>query len=338
MKKFLSIITAAVIATSLAVSVSAKADISVSVNGRAVLFREEPKPVILNDRTYVPLRRVLEEMGATVTWNGEERTVTVDSYDNITKIIMAIDDPKIKVYTFTSVFHADEEIVTSDVAPIILNDRTMLPIRVIAEALGAKVTYDDEINRAEIVTKQAKRVAERQYGADIADENFSIIDTVSRNLPKFSLYSDAENIKEGDEVFVYLKINDLDKYDPEAGIGGVATTVFYDGESFEYGGFDCLSGDEMVKPSLSVDNATFYDTAVKIVYLFAPDVQEIAEDGTAVRFKFTALKDGGGTFSISAGVSEVGYDNELIIVKEKEAFDLSKYDELYIDTAEITVK
>ena len=56
------------------------------------------------------------------------------------------------VFSFTSVFAAEdaikvvlngEEIDFADVAPQIINDRTMVPLRAIFEALGAEVTWDD---------------------------------------------------------------------------------------------------------------------------------------------------------------------------------------------------
>ncbi len=47
----------------------------------------------------------------------------------------------------------DGETVANDVAPIIRNDRAMLPIRLIAEALGAKVDWDDAETRMVTITK-----------------------------------------------------------------------------------------------------------------------------------------------------------------------------------------
>ena len=131
MKKFVSFLIALSVAAMLSIPAFAS-DIAVKVDGRTVAFREEPKPTIINDRTYVPIRRVLEYMGAKVDWNGENRTVRVTSYNNVIIVDLTIDSTDIDVYTFTSVLHADKKTIQSDVAPIILNDRTMLPIRVIA--------------------------------------------------------------------------------------------------------------------------------------------------------------------------------------------------------------
>ncbi|MCR4718187.1 MAG: hypothetical protein K5768_00980 [Firmicutes bacterium] len=335
MKKFVSFLFAMSVVI-LATFTASAADISVKVDGRTVAFREEPKPIVLNDRTYVPVRRVLEQMGAKVSWDGEKRTVTVTSPDNIKVVVLTIDSPEISVYTFTSVLHADLETVLSDVSPIILNDRTMLPIRVIAESLGAKVSWDEN-GVADITTLQAQRVMKKAIGEN--NENPDITQALSENLPKISLFCDAKDIKEGDEVDVYVRISDLDKADEDAAFSGFVTTVLYDTENFEYEGFACISKNGEVPPALSADNGTFYENGAKIVYIFTPNsLPEAAEDGTVLKLKFTALSNNGGTFSLSDGISEVGYDNEVVLVSGNNSYSISKYDELFIDTSAITVK
>ena len=335
MKKILSLLLAVSAVILTAISVSA-ADIVVKVDGRTVAFREDPKPIILNDRTYVPVRRVLERMGATVTWDGEKRTVSVTSSDNIKKVILTIDSPEISVYTFTSVFHADLETVHSDVSPIILNDRTMLPIRVIAESLGAKVVYDEQ-GIADITTVQAQEAVKNAVSEN--DENVSVAQALSENLPKISLLCDAKDIKEGDEIDVFVRVSDLDKASEDADFTGFVTTVLYDTQNFTYDGFACLSEEGEVSPALSADNGTFYENGVKVVYIFTPDsLPAIKEDGTVLKLKFTALSDNGGNFSLSDGISEIGYDNEIILMSGDTSYSISKYDELFIDTSEITVK
>lgn len=335
MKKFVSFLIAVSAVISAAVTASAS-DIAVKVDGRTVTFREDPKPIILNDRTYVPVRRVLEQMGAKVSWDGEKRTVTVTSPDNIKKVVLTIDSPEISVYTFTSVLHADLETVVSDVSPIILNDRTMLPIRVIATALGADVSWD-ESGVADIITVQAKRTV-KAVAAE-KDEDVTLTQALSETLPKISLFCDAKDIKEGDEVDVFVRITDLDKEGADAVFSGFVTTVLYDTENFSYAGFSCISEEGEVSPALSADNGTFYENGAKVVYLFTPNsLPSFSSDGTVLKLKFTALSNNGGKFSLSDGISEVGYDNEVILLLDNSSYSLSKYDEVFIDTSEITVK
>ena len=160
MKKFLSLIMALAISATATMLAEAAVQPEIKVDGRGITFREEQPPVIQNDRLYVPVRRVLETMGAEVKWDGEKKQVTVESADNVTVLILTIDSTEITKYQYTSVLHADKSTISSDVAPVIINDRTMLPIRVIAEELGATVLWNEETKLTQITTKQAKKCEE----------------------------------------------------------------------------------------------------------------------------------------------------------------------------------
>ena len=96
-------------------------------------------PVIMNDRTYLPIRVVTEALGSSVSWNQEKQEVTIRSEE--AKIVLHIND---KNYT------VDNKPMTMDVVPIILNDRTMLPIRFIAEALNCDVEWVPEYHKVVI--------------------------------------------------------------------------------------------------------------------------------------------------------------------------------------------
>lgn len=90
-----------------------------------------------NDRTLVPIRFIAEAFGCEVDWNGDTQEVKING-DFIT---MKIGSPD---YTVAAggVSSAVEE-KTMDTAPVLMNDNTMVPLRVIAEALGKQVYYHD---------------------------------------------------------------------------------------------------------------------------------------------------------------------------------------------------
>jgi fibronectin type 3 domain-containing protein len=96
------------------------------------------KPVIIPKwgRTVVPIRAIVEALGGTISWNGKERKVTINF--NGTVIELWIDNPKAKVNGETQWIDPNNH----DVKPIIINDRTMLPLRFVAENLGCKVDWD----------------------------------------------------------------------------------------------------------------------------------------------------------------------------------------------------
>jgi len=78
-------------------------------------------PIILNDRTLVPIRAIIEAMGGTVGWSEETQTAALTYNDDVIKL------------TIDSVTaYLNDTANTLDVTPVVVNDRTMLPIRFIA--------------------------------------------------------------------------------------------------------------------------------------------------------------------------------------------------------------
>ncbi len=134
MKKFLKVFMI-VLAVLLCVQVGAYAseskEIKIFLDGKAVLF--DSAPVIENGRTLVPLRAIFEAMGAEVEWDDTTKTVTATRGD--VKIRMTIGEMQ---------FFANENTVALDVAAKIINSRTMVPARAIAESFGVDVAWDDE--------------------------------------------------------------------------------------------------------------------------------------------------------------------------------------------------
>lgn len=95
------------------------------------------KPIILKgwDRTLLPIRAVVEGLGGKIYWNEKERKVTVDLGGN--SVVLWIDNPVAEV-NGNKVYI---DVNNHKVKPIIINDRTMLPIRFVAESLGAHVEW-----------------------------------------------------------------------------------------------------------------------------------------------------------------------------------------------------
>ena len=98
--------------------------------------------LIKNDRTFVPYRALAEAFGAKVEWNEKDRTVTTEMDGK--KVVMTIDKKEYKV---------NDKEMTMDVAPYIAKDRTLVPVRFVAEALGFKVTptYNTDGTTASVV-------------------------------------------------------------------------------------------------------------------------------------------------------------------------------------------
>ncbi|MFZ5597572.1 MAG: stalk domain-containing protein [Bacillota bacterium] len=105
--------------------------ISVRING--VLQEYDQPPVIISGRTYVPLRGIFEALGAKVDWNEKLKTITA-TRDGTVTIRLAIDS----VIAFINGRH-----ITMDQPPMLINDRTMVPVRFVSEAMRYRVEWDE---------------------------------------------------------------------------------------------------------------------------------------------------------------------------------------------------
>ncbi len=105
-----------------------------TVNGETRTL--DSPPIIKNGRTLLPIRAVIEALDGQIEWNGTERKVTISLKG--TTIELWIGKPQAKVNG--ELKWIDDS--NHKVAPEIINSRTMLPLRFIAESLGAKVDWE----------------------------------------------------------------------------------------------------------------------------------------------------------------------------------------------------
>ena len=92
-------------------------------------------PMIIEDRTFMPVRFVAEPLGATVLWDEEHRKVTVVHGLKSIELWIASNTARING---TPVFIDPHN---PKVVPLIHSSRTYLPLRFVSEVLGAKVTW-----------------------------------------------------------------------------------------------------------------------------------------------------------------------------------------------------
>lgn len=107
--------------------------ISVHLNGNPVSF--DVQPVVVNDRTMVPVRAVLEAMGATVSWQSATNAVYAETLHH----------GQLRHVIGTQVFTLDGITHNMDNPSISRQERTLVPIRFFAEALGHSVAWSDSI-------------------------------------------------------------------------------------------------------------------------------------------------------------------------------------------------
>jgi hypothetical protein len=106
-----------------------------AINNKPEVKTMDVAPYIKGARTYVPVRYLAYSLGVAedaVTWDGNSRKVGISK--NNTNIALVIGSPVMQV---------NKKPITMDASPEITGDRTFLPARWVAEALGAKVEWDD---------------------------------------------------------------------------------------------------------------------------------------------------------------------------------------------------
>lgn len=106
-------------------------EIAIVIDGEKYTDPNMPA-VSIDGRTMLPMRGICQELGCTVTWNEAARQV------------YAVSDTHTVVFQIDSkTGYKNGQTFTMDVAPMIINDRTMLPVRALATALDIDVKWDD---------------------------------------------------------------------------------------------------------------------------------------------------------------------------------------------------
>ena len=114
-------------------------EIGITIDGKSSFL--ENKAFISGDRTYVPMRELFENIGATVIWEDETKSATAKL--NNTSITFGIDSNKVV---------KDGKIYLSDNNCRLIDGKTYVPLRIILELLGFNVTWDEDNENVNIST------------------------------------------------------------------------------------------------------------------------------------------------------------------------------------------
>ncbi|MCL2598121.1 MAG: copper amine oxidase N-terminal domain-containing protein [Paludibacter sp.] len=124
--------------------ISANSDITVTYNSESIKF-DQP-PVIQNNRVLVPLRNIADSLGVKIEWDGEQQKVFFFNRQG-QGYFLYINDPTLYCDNGAGI-KIDK--LPLDVAPLIINNRTMVPLRVIAESFDLNVNWDDNTKTVSI--------------------------------------------------------------------------------------------------------------------------------------------------------------------------------------------
>ncbi|QPQ32422.1 copper amine oxidase N-terminal domain-containing protein [Lysinibacillus sp. JNUCC 51] len=148
-----------VISFAFAPSTEAASAIKVEIDGDVIQF--DQGAVAINGRTLVPMRTIFEELESTVQWTAKTKTITANR--GTKKITLVVGSKTATV---------NGQKITLDVPPQIINGRTLVPLRFISEALGAKVDWNNKTKTVSITTFE---VSDRYYFVNLPTLNLDLI-------------------------------------------------------------------------------------------------------------------------------------------------------------------
>jgi len=126
-------------------SIQVLADTSSKLIVNGTLIKLDTPPEIINGRAMAPVRAIAENIGATVGWEANYRQISLYTHDRY--VLLRIGDPNMYYGTFSSdgfgtVSYNAQLVYILEAPPVISKGRALVPLRAIAEGLGAEVNWD----------------------------------------------------------------------------------------------------------------------------------------------------------------------------------------------------
>lgn len=171
MKKIAVFLLVTLLFSLVTVPAGAQEEITVLVDGKPVVF--DVAPIMKNDRVLIPLRAVGEALGAYVEWNEESQSIYIGRRGVLQQL--TLNQP-----TATAISDFNQKEAVLDVAPFTVNDRTLVPLRYIAEGFNAQVDWDNDTNT--VIIQSHNPVVMTVNGAEITE-----------GIYNFFLFSDDTN-------------------------------------------------------------------------------------------------------------------------------------------------
>lgn len=174
MNKLKKISSAIILSFALVSNVSAAKntnDIKIEIDGKNVI--SDVAPFINNERTLVPIRVISENLGYNVNWDNNSRKVTVKNSDKTIELFIGKKN--------VSVNGVDNSI---DVAPMIKNERTFVPLRFISESFDNDVLWDNNTRTVKIRKKEkvaSSIISDEVKSSNVNDNNANVNNNVNPN-------------------------------------------------------------------------------------------------------------------------------------------------------------
>ena len=144
----------------------------VYLNGNKLVL--DKAPFVENNRTYLPLRAVSENLGASVAWENQTKTITISKNNQV--IVLRIG---------STVATVNNKAVTLDVAPKIKDNTTYVPVRFVADCLGVPLDYYAQSGIVSLITDTNNAAQIKQQVSQIKEVITAVEDLPSTPVSKF---------------------------------------------------------------------------------------------------------------------------------------------------------
>lgn len=290
-KLFSSLVISGVLATSIGTYAEVtswtaeKATFKVMVRGEE--FISENPAIVVEGRTYLPLRAMGDALDVNVEWNPElkQAEVAMSEKEPTSGEVKAPTQPvvdtvtswKAEKATFKVMVRGEEFI--SENPPIVVEGRTYLPLRALGDVLGVDVEWNAELKQAEVAMK----------GTSTPEPS-----TSSTPMPTPRPTSEADTIgfaigsaeaKAGEIVEIPITISNLSTI----GISTANFAIYFDPDTFDFK--EVTAGEIVTNPSTNFE-CNYAVPALKFLFLdYTMISQPIVKNGVFATIKLQVKKD-----------------------------------------------
>lgn len=158
MKRFFHVVVLALVFSTMfcITGVYAANPVAVVIDGTTINY-QLVAPTIINDRTMVPIRETAEYLGMETEWNETNSTMYFRK-----------DDKEIRHKLYDNVIYVNDVASSFDTPSTVIDDRTLMPVRMLAEAIEATVVWDASTYTVKIQTEQPEIITITSSNSDVS--------------------------------------------------------------------------------------------------------------------------------------------------------------------------